>query len=127
MTVFNPKDFVLEHLAAGTAEKDIRKELEDNHGTLSAVGRRLIKEVKATNPEVMERRQQRLKAIRGKEKGSWLWTVLIGVGLCVLGIGVTAITHAIAGPGGTFFVAGGAIIIGLLTILKGIWHLIRWW
>ena len=127
MTVLNPNDFVLEQMAAGTAEKDIRKELEDNHGTLSVVGRRLIEEVKATNPEVMERRQQRLKAIRGGEKGSWLWTVLIGVGLCVLGIGITAITHAMAGPGGTFFVAYGAILIGLLTILKGIWHFIRWW
>ena len=54
MTVFNPNDFVREHLAAGTAENDMRKELEDNHGILSAVGRRLIEEVKATNPEVME-------------------------------------------------------------------------
>ena len=86
MTVFNPNEFVREHLAAGTAEKDIRKELENNHGLPSAVGRMLIEEVKATNPEVLELRRQRLKAMRSKEKGSWLWTVLIGVGLCALGI-----------------------------------------
>ena len=69
MTAFNPNEFVREHLAAGTAEKDIRKELENNHGLPSAVGRMLIEEVKATNPEVLELAGNDSKPCAARRKG----------------------------------------------------------
>ena len=127
MAVFNPTDFVRAHLAAGTSEKDIRRVLEEQHSIHPEVSRRLIRDIKATDPEILASRQQVRTAVRRSEKKSWFWTVLIGVGICVLGIAITAIAYAMTESGGTFIVAGGAILLGLLTILKGVWHFIRWW
>ena len=54
MAVFDPTQFVLEQLAAGASEKDIRNYLSENHALLPDVSRRLIREVKLRNPEIME-------------------------------------------------------------------------
>ena len=72
--------------------------------------------------EAVERRE-----IRKYEQSKWLLTVISGLGLFVLGVAITVGTYWMAGPGGTFVVSGGLIFIGLLMLLKGIWHRIRWW
>ena len=127
MAVFNPIDFVLEHMVNGTSEKEIRRILSESHGMNPDAARSLISQVKASHPQAMALRQDVLKDIRRGEKKTWFLPVIIGSGLVALGVIITAITYAMAGPGGTFIVASGLALTGVLTILRGLWHLIRWW
>ena len=64
--------------------------------------------------------QQRKSAVRGAAKNS----IVIGVGMLVLGGIVTGITHAIATPsGGVYLVATGAFAYGTVNVVKGLYHL----
>ena len=127
MTVFNPERFVCELLLKGVSEGDIKTELQEKHRFSSNVSRMLIERTKANNPEIAEWCQQQRQAIRQQERKSSPITLIIGICLLALGAGVTACSFTTAEPGGAYLVTSGLIGIGLLTILKGVWHLIRWW
>ena len=51
-------------------------------------------------------------------------TMLIGAGICIIGIAITAGTHeaAVSAGGGKYVIAGGAIIGGAWVFLKGLWR-----
>ena len=53
--------------------------------------------------------------------------MLIGVALFTLGVVITIATYTAAGPGGTYIVTWGLMLAGVLAVVKGLWHLIRWW
>lgn len=127
MTVFDPTQFILEQLAAGASEKDIRNYLSETHAILPDVSRGLIRQVKLQHPELVELRRQSQRNIRHSERRTWFWPVLIGVGLFALGVVITIATYSMAGPGGTYVVTWGLMLVGVLSVLKGLWHLIRWW
>ena len=126
MAVFNPMNFIREQLSAGASEQDIQDELR-NHAILSDVSTVLIRQVKESEPEVMALRAQSQKDIRRGERKTWFLPVGIGVGLITLGVAISAISYSMAGAGGTYIVASGLMLVGVLSVLKGTWHLIRWW
>jgi len=125
MTVFDPNQQVLEALAAGVSEKQIRQELKDYQSIPDEVARRLIQDAKQKNPEVMARRESSLRGIRAHQKGNWLLTMGSGVGLLALGVVVTIIGIALSSPGGMYAAGGGAILGGLALLGKGLYHRIR--
>ena len=51
--------------------------------------------------------------------------ILVGLALLILGIAITAGTHSAAsrGGGGTYIVAYGPIVVGVITLFKGIFNL----
>jgi hypothetical protein len=49
-----------------------------------------------------------------------LTRVMIGVGLIVLGIVVTAVTFSSAQAGGSYIVAYGPIIVGIVSVVRGL-------
>ena len=51
--------------------------------------------------------------------------ILVGLGLLILGIAVTAGTHSAArhAGGGSYVIAYGPIVVGVITIFKGIFNL----
>ena len=127
MAVFDPMRLIREQLSAGASEEDIEDELREYYAILPDVSKALIRQVKVETPEVMALREQSRKDIRRGERRTWFWPVGIGVGLFTMGVAITAITFAMAGPGGTYIVTGGLMLVGVLSVLKGLWHLIRWW
>ena len=129
MAVFNPEEFIREHLIAGTNEGDIRTELNEKHRLSSDVSRRLIEQVKANNPEIAGLRQQQRRVMRQHERKSSPITVIIGIGVLALGVVILVAVWDSLGSGGGFVgtMAGFLVLAGLGTILKGVWHLIRWW
>ena len=119
MGLFDPMRYIREQLEAGASEQDIQNVLR-NRGILSDVSEVLIRQVKESEPEMMAHRRRR-------ERRTWFWPVGIGVGLMALGLAISTISYAAAGPGGTYIVASGLVLVGVLSVLKGTWHLIRWW
>ena len=67
------------------------------------------------------------KEARKEEQSKWFGTIVGGLALIALGFAITAGTYWFAGPGETYYVTGGAFIIGAFLVLKGIYHRIRWW
>lgn len=53
--------------------------------------------------------------------------LLIGIALLILGIAITAGTHSAASRngGGTYVVAYGPIVVGVITIFKGLFNLMQ--
>ena len=51
-------------------------------------------------------------------------TMMIGAGICIIGIAVTVGTHdaAVNAGGGKYIIAGGAIIGGAWIFIKGLWR-----
>jgi hypothetical protein len=49
-------------------------------------------------------------------------SILIGVGLCALGIAITAGSYSAASGGGHYVITGGLIMGGAWIALKGIWR-----
>ena len=124
MSVSDPSQQVIEALAGGVSEKQIRKELEEYQSIPDGVARRLIADAKK-NPEVMARRESSLRGIRAHQKRNWLLTMASGAGLLAVGIVVTIIGIALSSPGGMYAAGGGAILGGLALLGKGLYHRIR--
>ena len=125
MVVRNPETVVSERLASGVAEKDIRQELQDQHSLPPEVARRLVNDVKAKNPEILEARLESIKGIRRSQRKSWHWTVLAGIGACAFGAMVVVVGSVIFGPGALAIVGAIAFVGGLATTVKGLWLFIR--
>lgn len=51
--------------------------------------------------------------------------ILTGLALIALGAALTALTFAMAEPGGTFVVAFGPIIFGAISVLAGLGNAVR--
>ena len=91
----------------------------------------LMAEVQRVYPAVRadDKRRQAAgrRAVRRAEQGNWLATIITGVLIFLLGVGVTGVSYAMSGPGGTYLFAGGAFLVGIFLVLKGLYHRIRWW
>ena len=126
MARFDPMRLIREQLSAGDSEKDIQDELREYYGILPDVSQALIQQVKVENPEVLALREQSRQEIRREERRKWFRPVVIGVGLFALGVSIRAATYVMwDGQGGTFTLV--LMLGGILSVLKGVWHLIRWW
>ncbi len=123
-------NYVYDQLKQRRSEQDIRNELVDK-GYIPVYVEGLIAEVKRVYPTVRAHERQRQaaekRAIRRGEKGNWLATIITGTGIFILGIVVTLVSSAMAGPNGTYLFAGGAFIVGIFLVLKGLYHRLRWW
>ena len=91
----------------------------------------LVAEVKRVYPTVRAHERQKQaageRAIRREEKGNWLATIITRIGIFLLGIVVTWVGYAMAGPDGTYLLAVGAFLVGIFLVLKGLYHRLRWW
>ena len=133
-------DFIADQIRQGESEEAIRQAVM-GQGYSRAFADKLIADTKQDLPRMNQVQAQRAlyqesvrayesaerRAVRKYEQSRWLVTILIGLALLALGLAITAGTYWMAGPGGTFYVAGGLIFFGLLAVGKGIYHRIRWW
>jgi uncharacterized membrane protein len=46
--------------------------------------------------------------------------IFVGIGLIALGLIITVLTYSAASNGGTYFVAYGPIIFGVILVIRGI-------
>ena len=133
-------DYIAEQIRQGQPEDVIRRSLIGN-GYSPAFAEKLIADTKRDLPRINQLYNERFeqqeaekayeaeerRVIRKYEQSQWLLTVLIGLGLLALGTAITVGTYWMAGPGGTFYVSGGLIFVGLVAVCKGLYHRIRWW
>ena len=133
----NLRDHVAEQFRQRKAERDISSALIDQGYTPDYV-EQLIRDVKQDLPGLYRQRDERIqqqkaeqsaenRKVRRYEQSRWLLTVLAGIGLIILGTVVTGVTYQMAEPGGTFIVTSGVIFVGVLLLLKGLYHRLRWW
>ena len=127
MADYGYSGFVRECLLSGMSESDTRKALEERTGLPPDTCRMLIRQAKADYPELAARVQEVRRQNRRYERATSPTTVLLGIGLFIAGAMVTVWSYSAAGPGGTYLIASGLMLVGLVMVLKGIWHLIRWW
>ena len=123
-------NYVYQQLKQRRSEQDIRNELVDR-GYTPNYAENLTAGVKRVYPAVRSQERQtqaaEQRAKRREEKSSWLATIIAGIGIFLLGVVVTFVGYAIAGPGGTYLFAGGAFLVGIFLVLKGLYHRLRWW
>lgn len=96
--------FAAELTFKNTHWKDIAEELEKK-GCPSDIAKMIAKEVEG----------HRKKTIRNEAKS----LLLRGMGLLIIGMGVTWFSYSSASAGGTYFAAWGAILYGIFYICKG--------
>ncbi len=97
-----------------------------------------LEEEKRLEQEHRESVKEEWRATRNEEHSNWRKTVAAGVGLCALGLlyagGVYVALELLnwdpsESRKGLFVVLGAPLLglLGILTILKGVYHRIRWW
>lgn len=66
-------------------------------------------------------RNERIEAeILSEQRSSASKRMVLGTIIFLIGVTITVISYSIANPGGTYIIAGGAIITGVVIFIKGL-------
>ena len=106
--ITDPAAFVFRQLVEGVSYQEVTAKLTAVRGD-EAEATALVSEIAQEVTRINRERRKRA-----------IWKIAGGVVLGGIGVGVTLGTRALAGPGESYYVTFGLIIVGAISVIKGL-------